>query len=121
MRGNYFESIRMMKMTQKSLILLGASMAVILVMGYTGNAIAPTDSALKDYDPIHSELVMNLVVTCSKPERMGPSFNSKDGIRGHAWFIIGGKAMSAKRSRPPAVIKRIIRIIRHFFIITLLL
>jgi len=34
---------------------------------------------------------MNLVVTCSKPERMGPSFNSKDGIRGHAWYIIGGK------------------------------
>jgi len=22
---------------------------------------------------------------------MGPSFNSKDGIRGHAWYIIGGK------------------------------
>ena len=91
MRGNYFESIRMMKMTQKSLILLGASMAVILVMGYTGNAIAQKDSVLKNYDPIHSELVMNLVVTCSKPERMGPSFNSKDGIRGHAWYIIGGK------------------------------
>ena len=91
MRRNYFESIRMMKMTQKSLILLGASMAVILVMGYTGNAIAQKDSVLKNYDPIHSELVMNLVVTCSKPERMGPSFNSKDGIRGHAWYIIGGK------------------------------
>ena len=91
MRRNYFESIRMMKMTQKSLILLGASMVVILVMGYTGNAIAQKDSALKDYDPIHSELVMNLVVTCSKPEPMGPSFNSKDGIRGHAWYIIGGK------------------------------
>jgi len=81
----------MMTMTQKSLILLGASMAVILVMGYTGNAIAQKDSVLKNYDPIHSELVMNLVVTCSKPERMGPSFNSKDGIRGHAWYIIGGK------------------------------
>ena len=91
MSRNYFESIRMMKMTQKSLILLGASMAVILVMGYTGNAIAQKDSVLKNYDPIHSELVMNLVVTCSKPERMGPSFNSKDGIRGHAWYIIGGK------------------------------
>ena len=91
MSRNYFESIRMMTMTQKSLILLGASMAVILVMGYTGNAIAQKDSVLKNYDPIHSELVMNLVVTCSKPERMGPSFNSKDGIRGHAWYIIGGK------------------------------
>ena len=44
MRRNYFESIRMMKMTQKSFILLGASMVVILVMGYTGNAIFYTNN-----------------------------------------------------------------------------
>jgi len=46
---------------------------------------------LKDFVPIHSELVMNLVVTCSNPERMGSSTNSKDGIRVNAWPIIGGR------------------------------
>jgi hypothetical protein len=91
MSKNYFESSGVIKMKQRPLILLGVSLVVILVMGYAGNVIAQKDSVLKDYDPIHSELVMNLVVTCSKPERMGPSFNSKDGIRGHAWYIIGGK------------------------------
>ena len=42
-------------------------------------------------DPIRSELVMNLVVTCSSPVKLGPSANSKDGTRENAWPIIGGR------------------------------
>lgn len=43
-------------------------------------------------DPIQSELVLNLVVTCSAPERISPDGTaSKDGQRGEIWPIIGGK------------------------------
>lgn len=37
------------------------------------------------------ELVMQLVVTCSAPERMGPTANSKDGLREDVWPIVGGR------------------------------
>ncbi|MES2698354.1 MAG: DUF3237 family protein [Pseudomonadota bacterium] len=42
-------------------------------------------------DPIRVVLVMNLVVTCSAPEAMGPEPRSKDGLRGEFWPIVGGR------------------------------
>ncbi|MCJ2182158.1 DUF3237 domain-containing protein [Novosphingobium sp. 1949] len=42
-------------------------------------------------DPVRTELVMNLVVTCSSPERMGASKQAKDGTREVVWPIIGGR------------------------------
>ena len=91
MTRDYIDSISVMRMTRKPVLLLGVSFVVGLVMELTTYAIAQEDRMLKDFDPIHSELVMNLVVTCSTPERMGSNANSKDGIRGEAWYIIGGK------------------------------
>lgn len=52
---------------------------------------AAAASPLRDLDPIRTELVMNLVVTCSAPEPMGPNADSKDGRRGEIWPIIGGR------------------------------
>lgn len=42
-------------------------------------------------DPVRTELVMQLVVTCTNPERPGGSVHSKDGDRDELWPIIGGK------------------------------
>jgi hypothetical protein len=64
-----------------------------LGMAVTGLGFAresSRDGGLKNYDPIRTELVMNLVVTCSTPETMGPNKNSKDGVRDDFWPIIGG-------------------------------
>ncbi len=46
---------------------------------------------LHPIDPVQTELVMNLVVTCSSPQRMGPDPQSKDGVRDEFWPIIGGR------------------------------
>ncbi|HEX5787817.1 MAG TPA: DUF3237 domain-containing protein [Woeseiaceae bacterium] len=69
-------------------------------MGVAGLGMAATgigfagetsrDGGLRNYDPIRTELVMNLVVTCSTPETMGPNNNSKDGVREDFWPIVGG-------------------------------
>jgi Protein of unknown function (DUF3237) len=42
-------------------------------------------------DPIKTELVLQLVVTCSTPEKIGGAVRSKDGEREDVWPIIGGK------------------------------
>jgi hypothetical protein len=78
------------KLTRRSVLALGAG-AASLAAGPPSRAAAQETSALKDFDPIRSELVMNLVVTCSKPERMGASTTSKDGTRDFIWPIIGGR------------------------------
>jgi hypothetical protein len=44
-----------------------------------------------DRDPVKLELVMQLVVTCTEPERIGGAENSKDGKRTEIWPIVGGK------------------------------
>ncbi|QDH25506.1 DUF3237 domain-containing protein [Neokomagataea tanensis] len=43
------------------------------------------------YDPVKTELVLNLVVTCTDPIRPGPNAASKDGERSEIWPIIGGR------------------------------
>jgi len=42
-------------------------------------------------DPVKLELVMQLVVTCTDPETVGGSADSKDGKRTEIWPIIGGR------------------------------
>jgi len=80
-------------LSRRNLIVAGG---VALVAGGVTPTAAPTSAAtpatpLKDYDPIRSELVMNLLVTCSSPEPMGDSSASKDGDRARIWPIIGGR------------------------------
>ena len=59
-------------------------------------ALAQTASAsglgdMRVLDPVRTEIVMNLVVTCSAPEKMGPTADAPDGKRGDIWPIIGGR------------------------------
>ena len=46
--------------------------------------------AAPEFDVPRAELVLELVVTCSKPEAVGPETASKDGQRRTIWPIIGG-------------------------------
>lgn len=50
-----------------------------------------TAEPMRDFDPIQTEVVMNLVVTCSKPEPYGVESNSKDGVREFVFPIVGGR------------------------------
>lgn len=47
--------------------------------------------AAPEFDVPRPELVLELVVTCSRPEMMGGDKGSKDGTRERIWPIIGGK------------------------------
>jgi len=79
---------------RRGLISLGAVGAGALALGALEAAPALAQAAapaLIDLDPVRTELVMNIVVTCSSPEPMGPSRASKDGLRGSIWPIIGGR------------------------------
>lgn len=56
------------------------------------SGVVPTQSTqLVDLDPIRTELVMNIIVTCSAPTTMGSSSDSKDGVRPRVWPIVGGR------------------------------
>lgn len=68
----------------------GAGLGLLAAGTARGNTPPGGDTVLENRDPIETELVMDLVVTCSSPERMGPEDNSKDGIRDEIWPIIGG-------------------------------
>jgi hypothetical protein len=56
----------------------------------TSAAEQRTDWAAPEFDVPRPELVLELVVTCSKPETIGPETGSKDGQRRSIWPIIGG-------------------------------
>jgi len=49
------------------------------------------DWPLTDRDRIKLDLVMQIVATCSSPEKYGPSEESKDGKRLDFWPITGGR------------------------------
>ena len=53
-----------------------------------GGQAAPWAAA--EFDPPRIELVLELVVTCSKPEAVAVETGSKDGDRRSIWPIIGG-------------------------------
>jgi hypothetical protein len=78
----------MFKMTGKAGITLGLGLLAACTVALA--ATAPT-TELQNLDPIRTELVLNLVVTCSSPETVGPTMNSKDGKRAIIWPIIGGR------------------------------
>jgi hypothetical protein len=67
--------------------------SLALAMGAAGarQARAETLGAVLPIDPLRTELVMNLLVTCGKPQRMGPSVSGPDGMRDDVWPIIGGR------------------------------
>jgi len=67
--------------------------SLILTVGAVATAMAATPGSwpLVERDPVRIELVMQLVVTCSPPERTGGSENSKDGKRDEIWPITGGR------------------------------
>lgn len=63
-----------------------------LLMGVATSTRAATgDWDLVARDPPKLQLVMQLVVTCSDPQKIGPVENSKDGKRTAVWPIVGGR------------------------------
>jgi len=84
-------------LTRRSLLAAGSGLAALTVSGTQALAAAAAASTasttLTDLDPIRTELVMNLVVTCSAPEQPAPGSSgaSKDGVRTEIWPIIGGR------------------------------
>ena len=68
-------------------------LAGLVLAGFGVPATAGTPSAwpLVEIDPVKMELVMQLVVTCTNPEKIGGSAHSKDGTRNEIWPIIGGR------------------------------
>lgn len=65
--------------------------AGLALSAFAAQAAVPSGTPLRNLDRIQTELVMNLVVTCSAPEPMGPNAGSKDGKRSEIWPIIGGR------------------------------
>lgn len=88
------------KFTRRSVVAAGAG-AILLsntapagavsASAASGRAQTTSGWSSEVFDPIRTELVMNLVVTCSSPERIAPGTASKDGQRRDIWPIIGGK------------------------------
>lgn len=72
--------------------LIGAG-AITLAPLVAGAATAPGgDEMISPLDPIKTELVLNIIVTCSDPEPVGPGDGaSKDGTRTQIWPIVGGR------------------------------
>ncbi len=67
--------------------------ALIATAGLIATAMAETPGSwpLIEREPVKLELVLQLVVTCSNPEKIGGSERSKDGKRTENWPIIGGR------------------------------
>lgn len=84
-------------LSRRTFMAAGSGLAALTVGGSHAlaatSATAPTATALTDLDPIRTELVMNLVVTCSAPEQPAPGSSgaSKDGVRTEIWPIVGGR------------------------------
>ena len=81
------------QVSRRTLLAGGAgALAAATIAGQAAAAPASgTLAGVGSLDPVKLELVMNLVVTCSSPEAMGPVEDSKDGKRGDVWPIIGGR------------------------------
>lgn len=77
-------------LSRRQLLAAGGAGLGLAASGLTVAQTAEERNGMTNHDPIRTELVMNLVVTCSRPESMGPNEKSKDGIRDNFWPIIGG-------------------------------
>ncbi|MEO8006473.1 MAG: DUF3237 domain-containing protein [Betaproteobacteria bacterium] len=71
-------------------LLAGWLLSILSDSGAAG-ADTSADWPMVARDPVKTELVMQLVVTCTDPERVGGSDDSKDGKRTEIWPIIGGR------------------------------
>ena len=74
-------------MNRRDLLMCGAGTVGWAVASASGQT---TDWAAPEFDVPRPELVLELVVTCSKPETIAPEASSKDGQRRSIWPIIGG-------------------------------
>ncbi len=68
-----------------------AALMLVAGLGVTPLAVAAEPWPMVALDPVKLELVLQLVVTCSNPEKVGGSLNSKDGKRQEIWPIVGGR------------------------------
>ncbi len=68
-----------------------AALMLVAGFGVTPLAVAAEPWPMVALDPVKLELVLQLVVTCSNPEKVGGSLNSKDGKRQEIWPIVGGR------------------------------
>jgi len=79
-------------MTRRQMLTAGAGLALAgLAAPVVGLAADGKQGDPGVYDPLRMEWVLNLVVTCSSPELIGPTEESKDGKRRDVWPIIGGR------------------------------
>jgi hypothetical protein len=62
-----------------------------ILLAIHAGSVAAQDWDMRPRDAPRYELVMQLVVTCSSPEKLGPSDESKDGRRSRIWPIVGGR------------------------------
>ncbi len=80
--------------SRRTLLALGATAAGAAMLAPAAAQAQARKGSLGDMtvlDPVRTELVMNLVVTCTAPEKMGPEENATDGKRSEVWPIIGGR------------------------------
>lgn len=77
--------------TRRSVVAGGVGAFALSNMAAPAGALATSGWTSQVLDPIRVEWVMNLVVTCSSPERPAPGVASKDGQRDEIWPIIGGR------------------------------
>jgi hypothetical protein len=83
---------KMSHLTRRNALLASLAAAVPLAGAAQASTVAPkTAPGLIDLDPIRTELVMNLVVTCSSPEPFASTSPARDGERAEIWPIIGGR------------------------------
>jgi hypothetical protein len=72
-------------MNRRELLMLSAGAVRVRAAAATPGWASP------EFDVPRLELVLELVVTCSRPEAPGPETLSKDGQRKSIWPIVGGK------------------------------
>ena len=72
--------------SRRSTLIWGA-----LVAACGGATSAAARSEMTVLDPVRTELVMNLIVTCSKPEKPAANVEGPDGVRDEIWPIVGGR------------------------------
>lgn len=68
-----------------------AALAMSVALGGATRTFAAEPWPMVPLDPVKLELVLQIVATCSNPEAIGGSPDSKDGKRDDIWPIIGGR------------------------------
>lgn len=82
---SYLSARRLCLWAVNAILVLG--LACVPIIGRTAENSWP----MLERDAPKLELVLQLVVTCTGPERVGGSEDSKDGKRTEIWPIVGGR------------------------------